>query len=109
MIHLSDSAKNEILRLKARHRNPELLFRLSVQPIGCLELSYTMEFDGTSQPGDQIHHCNGVPVVIDPKSFPYINGLALDYSEDLMGGGFRFRNPNATQSCSCGNSFDIDR
>jgi len=46
-------------------------------------------------------------VVIDDQSLDYINGLMLDYSEDLMGGGFRFHNPNAKHSCGCGNSFSV--
>jgi iron-sulfur cluster assembly accessory protein len=108
MIHLSNSAKSEILRLKSRHHNSKLLFRLDVQPIGCLGLSYAMNFEEQSKPGDQIYHWDEVQVVVAQGSLPYISGLTIDYSEDLMGGGFRFRNPNATQSCSCGNSFTIN-
>ncbi|MGA7935759.1 MAG: iron-sulfur cluster assembly accessory protein [Kovacikia sp.] len=107
MINLSASAKNEILRLKAKRRNSGLLFRLGVQPIGCLGLSYAMDFTETAQSGDQIYDSDDIQIVVDPGSLPYLRGLTIDYSEDLMGGGFRFRNPNASQNCSCGNSFAI--
>jgi iron-sulfur cluster assembly accessory protein len=66
-----------------------------------------MEFEQEYQPQDLIYECNGIQVVIAPANLPYIDGLTLDYSEDLMGGGFRFHNPNAIQTCGCGNSFAI--
>ena len=107
MIQLSHSAASEILRLKARRKVPDLLFRLRIQSAGCLGLLYQMEFEQTTQPNDSVFECNGVQVVIDPKSLTYVNGTSLDYSEDLMGGGFRFHNPNAVQNCGCGNSFSV--
>jgi iron-sulfur cluster assembly protein len=64
-----------------------------------------MSFEAMAQPIDQVFDCGAVQVVIDPQSWPYLNGLTLDYTEDLMGGSFRFDNPNAKQTCSCGHSF----
>jgi iron-sulfur cluster assembly protein len=107
MIHLSSTAANEILRLRARRNRADLFLRLGIQSRGCLGLSYVMRFDEEVQPNDQIYDCEGVQIVVDSESLPYLDGLSLDYSEDLMGGGFRFRNPNAEQSCSCGISFAI--
>ncbi|MBW4579436.1 MAG: iron-sulfur cluster assembly accessory protein [Tildeniella nuda ZEHNDER 1965/U140] len=107
MIRLSHAATSEVLRLRAKRSDPQLLFRLSAQPTGCLELSYTMTFDAVIHPGDRLFDCNGIQTVIDAQSLPAIDGLSLDYSEDLMGGGFRFHNPNAMQSCGCGNSFSL--
>lgn len=107
MIHLSHAASSEVSRLKAKRNDSRLLFRLSARPVGCLALSYVMSFDAAVQPEDQVLDCNGVQVVIDAQSLLAINGLTLDYSEDLMGGGFRFHNPNALQSCGCGNSFSL--
>lgn len=69
---------------------------------------YTLEFDQTVKPGDQVYDCNGLSVVIDAQQVNYIDGLILDYSEDLMGGGFRFHNPKAKQNCGCGNSFTLE-
>lgn len=107
MIHLNQAAINEILRLRAKRNNSELLFRLSAQPSNCLPLSYVMTFDTVARSGDKLFHCEGVSVVVDAQSLRAISGLTLDYSEDLMGGGFRFHNPNAAQSCGCGNSFSL--
>lgn len=120
MIHLSASAASEVKRLRAKLKQRKVaLFRLSVQPGGCSGMLYTMEFDdaiarpdlGLTQigPSDRVYDCNGLQVVVEAQSLPYLDGLTLDYSEDLMGGGFRFHNPNATQTCGCGNSFSIDR
>ncbi|MEG3857694.1 HesB/IscA family protein [Microcoleus sp. herbarium12] len=105
MIHLSKTAALEINRLKSKHSHPNALFRLGVESSGCSGLSYTMAFDDAPVPEDTLCESEGVQVAIDPQHIKYLNELTLDYSEDLMGGGFRFHNPNAAQSCSCGNSF----
>ncbi|NJP08808.1 MAG: iron-sulfur cluster assembly accessory protein [Leptolyngbyaceae cyanobacterium RU_5_1] len=107
MIQLSHSAINEVLRLKARTQNPGLKLRIAVLLNGCLDRSYAMTLDNILQPGDQVYDCDSLQVVVSPDTLPYIDGLVVDYSEDLMGGSFRFHNPNAVQSCSCGNSFSI--
>lgn len=106
MIHLSSSAANEIRRLLAKQLNQNILFRLQVQDGGCSGLFYNITFDEAVF-GDQVYNCSGIPVVVDAQSLNYISGLTLDYSEDLMGGGFRFHNPQAIASCSCGNSFSV--
>lgn len=107
MIQLSQAAIAEISRLKAKQRDPQTLFRLEIQPGGCSELHYVLRFDSCINPTDQVLKCGEMSVVIDPQSLSYVSGLAVDYSEDLMGGGFRFHNPNAIQNCGCGNSFSI--
>ncbi len=105
MINLSNAALNELLRLRARRNNPELFLRIKVESGGCLGKTYGMGFEDSIQPDDRVFIYDELRVVADPHSLSYLNGLALDYSEDLMGGGFRFQNPNALQSCSCGSSF----
>lgn len=107
MIHLSSAAAKEILRLQSKRDPKDRLFRLGVQPSSCLSLAYTMNFDHTTYPDDQLYECAGIQIVINQESLSYLDGLSLDYSEDLMGGGFRFHNPNASQTCGCGNSFAI--
>jgi iron-sulfur cluster assembly accessory protein len=107
MIQLSESAVTEILRLRAKRQNSNLFLRLGVQSEGCLGLSYSMGFDLAPQAGDQVYISNGLQMLVDPNSLTCIQDLTIDYSEDLMGGGFRFHNPNATQTCSCGNSFAV--
>ncbi|HEY9848896.1 MAG TPA: iron-sulfur cluster assembly accessory protein [Leptolyngbyaceae cyanobacterium] len=105
MIAISKAASAEIKRLSGKAKQPYSLLRLGVQPGGCSEMSYTMEFDQSLQPDDRIYDCNGLQVAIAPRDLKYIEGLTIDYSEDLMGGGFRFHNPNATKTCGCSNSF----
>ncbi|WP_449419350.1 HesB/IscA family protein [Phormidium nigroviride] len=107
MIHLNKPAAIEVIRLKSKHPNPNALFRLGVESSGCCGLSYTMAFDETLNPDDLVYESEGIQVAINPEQLKYVNGLTLDYSEDLMGGGFRFHNPNASQNCSCGNSFSL--
>ena len=105
MINLSSAATGEIKRLRDKHQKPNALFRLGVQPGGCSEMVYTLEFDQTPNPGDRVYDCNDLAIVIASQQIDYVKGLTLDYSEDMMGGGFRFHNPNAKQTCGCGNSF----
>lgn len=109
MIEITAAAIREVTRyLKSKKHSPDVVFRLGVAPGGCFGLYYTMEFAPDSGPGDQIYDRDGIRVAIDESSVSYLNGLTLDYSEDLMGGGFRFQNPNATNSCGCGYSFYIE-
>ncbi len=104
MINISPAAIKEITRLKSKSPNPKLLFRLEVQPGGCSGWIYKLEFDLPTQ-SDHLYESNGINIIVDPSSVKYLNGLTLDYSEDLMGGAFRFHNPNAVTFCGCGNSF----
>lgn len=108
MIYLSPTAINEIERLKSKQPS-NILFRLRVKSGGCADWFYDLAFDTTVQPQDQVLELQNLCVIIDPESLNYINELSLDYSEDLMGGGFRFHNPQATSTCSCGNSFSISQ
>lgn len=107
MIHLSAAAVVEINRLKARHPEPHALFRLKVEAGGCENWYYTLAFDSEIAAEDSIWNCHGVDVTVDSQSLIYLDDLTVDYSEDLMGGGFRFNNPQAIASCGCGNSFSI--
>lgn len=104
MINISSSAIHEIRRLQAKFANPELLFRLQVEPGGCSGWIYKLNFDTPTQ-SDRVYQSNGIDILVDPSSLKYLDGLNLDYSEDLMGGAFRFHNPNAVVFCGCGNSF----
>ena len=108
MISLSKAAASEIRRLKLKRQNLETRLRLGVQRGGCAELYYTIDFDETMNSGDRVYECDGISVIVDEQSLNYITGLTLDYSEDLMGGGFRFHNPNAIENCGCGNSFRVE-
>jgi len=108
MINLSKAAVGEIRRLQMRRNNKESQLRLGVQAGECATFHYTIDFDDEINPDDRIYNCEGISVVVDTLSVNYINGLTLDYSEDLMGGGFRFHNPNTLQNCGCGSSFCVE-
>lgn len=106
MIHLSQAAASEIKRLKLKQPQ-NVLFRLAVQPGGCSGWFYDLSFDEVASTEDQVFDCKGIQVTINNESLNYLKGLTLDYSEDLVGGGFRFHNPQACATCDCGNSFSL--
>lgn len=107
MIHLSQSATDEILRLMSKHPQPNVPLRLGLQASCCSSLSYILEFDETIQPDDEVFTLERVTIVTSVETLKHLDGVSIDYSEDLMGGGFRFYNPRATQTCDCGNSFAV--
>lgn len=110
MITLTETAVTELKRLRSKYESDgaERVLRLGVKPSGCSGLSYTMNFEPTANPDDQAFDFEGIQVVVDPLSMTLLSGLTLDFSEDLLGGGFRFNNPNALSSCGCGTSFSAD-
>ncbi|MGI0487965.1 HesB/IscA family protein [Pantanalinema rosaneae CENA516] len=107
MIQLSPAAANEVKRLKSKRHDSQLCLRLGVQSSGCSGFSYAMGLDHQVRTDDRVYESGGIQIVVDDASLNYLDGLLIDYSEDLMGGGFRFHNPNAGQTCGCGNSFSL--
>jgi iron-sulfur cluster assembly protein len=106
MVQLSPTALDEVNRLKSKPSYcTAAVLRVAVHEGGCSGWSYQMSFEAAAQVSDQVFDCGNIQVVVDPQSWPYLRGLTLDYTEDLMGGSFRFNNPNARQTCSCGHSF----
>ncbi len=105
MIHLSEAAAGEIKRLQSSRNQPNTCLCLGVKAGGCSGLLYTIKLESVQTEGDPVFHHKNITIITDQKSYEYLEGLKLDYSEDLMGGGFRFRNPKATTTCSCGQSF----
>ena len=88
--------------------------RVGVRSGGCSGMSYTMDFIGSNEinPDDKVYDYSlkadqSFQVVCDPKSLLYIYGMQLDFSKELIGGGFNFVNPNASQTCGCGSSFAV--
>jgi len=107
MIQLSSAAATEIKRLQKINDHPRSYLRIAVRSGGCSDLHYVLEFTESLETRDREYESQGIIMAIDTETEAAIQGLRLDYSEDLMGGGFRFHNPNAIQSCSCGNSFSL--
>jgi iron-sulfur cluster assembly protein len=79
--------------------------RLGVVGGGCSGMSYKFKLESAPRPADKVFEYEGVRVFVDPKSYSYLKGLTLDYTESLMESAFVFRNPNAKKHCSCGKSF----
>lgn len=108
MIKVSEQAKEQISRLmKEKNFTADSFIRVGVKGGGCSGLMYNLDFDNKIQEGDKIFEDNGVKIVTDKKSFLYLVGTELDYSGGLNGKGFVFKNPNATRTCGCGESFSI--
>ena len=112
-ILITDTAMHQLARL-CKEQGQDKLLRVGVRSGGCSGMSYTMDFISSSdiQETDEIYEYSSVEgavfkVVSDPKSLLYIYGMQLDFSTDLIGGGFNFTNPNATQTCGCGSSFSV--
>jgi iron-sulfur cluster assembly protein len=107
-IQLTEAALNHVKALRDQQGN-DLCLRVGVRQGGCSGMSYLMEFEDISnaRPDDEIFDYDGFKLVCDRKSLLYIYGLVLDYSNAMIGGGFQFTNPNASQSCGCGKSFAV--
>jgi len=106
LVRLTDPAGTKVKSLIARERSGEFL-RVAITGGGCNGLSYKMKFVPEPRKGDILVRTGGVPVVVDPKTALYLKGTQLDYSHAMVAGGFKFSNPNAKASCSCGESFSV--
>lgn len=106
LVHLTPAAGEKVRSLIARDQQGEFL-RVAITGGGCNGLSYKMRFTPEAKRGDILVHSAGAQVLVDTKSALYFKGTVLDYSTELIGGGFKFTNPNAKGSCSCGESFNL--
>ena len=106
LIVLTPAAGKKIVALIERD-NEGLYLRIAITGGGCNGLSYKMKFVNDLRKGDIVVASAGAEVVVDSKSALYLKGTQLDYSDKMVAGGFKFSNPNAKSSCSCGESFSI--
>lgn len=104
-VTLSEAALKEVKRLMNVQGLTEGGLRLGVKGGGCSGLSYTINFDEKIGQYDTAYDFDGVKVIVDAKSAIYLQGTQLDFQKDLMGGQFKFVNPNASKTCGCGESF----
>lgn len=108
MITITDKAKLKITDLKQNaHLDESFFLRVAVAGGGCSGLSYKLDFDNEIRTGDQEFEDKGEKIVLDMKSFLYLAGTELDFSDGLNGKGFNFVNPNASRTCGCGESFSV--
>lgn len=106
LVLLTAAAGRKVAALVAREQQGEFL-RIAISGGGCNGLSYKLRFVAEPKRGDILVRTAGARVVVDSKSALYLKGTHLDYSAALVAGGFKFSNPNAKASCSCGESFSV--
>lgn len=106
MLTITEKAAKKALQLASKEGRPAIL-RVGIRGGGCSGLSYFYEFCDATKPNDwQLETC-GLLLVCDPKSLQYLQETEIDYDSNILKGGFRFNNPQAKRSCSCGESFTI--
>jgi iron-sulfur cluster assembly accessory protein len=104
-INLSAAAASKVRGLLDQEGRDDLKLRIAVQPGGCSGLRYQLFFDERDLDGDTVTDFDGVEVVVDRMSVPYLNGAVIDFVDSIEKQGFTIDNPNATGSCACGDSF----
>lgn len=106
MITLTERAATELKELIASQDKASAALRVWVAGGGCSGLSYGMALDdGQPEAEDNVFEQDGIKLYVDPLSLNYMDGAQVDYVDDVLGGGFKIENPNATSSCGCGSSF----
>ena len=106
LVRLTDAAREQVRALLAERDETGLGLRLAVAGGGCSGLSYQLDFT-RQEPDDQVMECDGFRVFVDPKSLLYLKSMEVDHEGGLHGKGFVFRNPNAQNTCGCGESFSV--
>ncbi len=104
-VAISERALEQVRRLLAKDGRPEAFLRVGVKGGGCSGLEYLLKLDTRRMDFDVETEIEGVTIVCDAKSAVYLRGSSLEYTGNLIGGGFKFENPNAARSCGCGTSF----
>jgi iron-sulfur cluster assembly protein len=105
LVSMTARAADKLKEVLEKQGRTDLALRVYVTPGGCSGFSYGMTFAEGVEEGDQVVEQDGVRIVVDPMSAMYLKGSEIDFVDALMGGGFALRNPNATSTCGCGQSF----
>ena len=105
-ITLTDAAARHVTRYLSK-RGKGVGVRLGVKTTGCSGLAYKLEFADAAEPEDIVFESQGLKVLVDPKSLPYLDGTELDYTKEGLNEGFKFNNPNVKDECGCGESFKV--
>lgn len=106
-ITLTPSAVERVAAILNMRQTPEAVLRVGVRGGGCSGLSYFMDFVDKAEEKDKVFTIEGVTVAVDRKSYLFLNGTEIDYQKGMMKTGFEFKNPVASRSCSCGESFSL--
>ena len=105
MINVSPTAASKINELLAEENKTGSGLRVFVQGGGCSGFQYGLMIEEDGGVGDQVFESNGVRLFVDPVSISYLKGAEVDFVDTVTGGGFTIKNPNATSTCGCGQSF----
>lgn len=104
-IALTEGAALKVKNLLNQEGRDDLRLRVAVQPGGCSGLIYQLYFDERQMDGDSIRDFDGVELIVDNMSVPYLDGATIDFEDTIQKQGFTIDNPNAQGSCACGDSF----
>jgi iron-sulfur cluster assembly protein len=107
LVTLTPRAVAHAKALLARHGKPDHGLRVGVRGGGCSGLSYFVDMENQEKKGDLVYEVDGLRVYLDVKSQLFLVGTQIDYEDTLMESGFKFRNPGAKRTCSCGESFTV--
>ena len=108
MIKITDKAAIKLKELRKSEKYPlDFDIRVKVKGGGCSGLLYDLKFDNNISDQDQTFEDNGTKIIVDKKSLFYLVGTELHFSDGLNGKGFEFKNPNASRTCGCGESFSL--
>lgn len=102
---ITEAAANQIFNMMKEEGNENLFLRIGVKGGGCSGLSYGMGFEEEHSDLDLLMELHDLKIVVNKDDVPILNGLKIDYKQNMMGGGFTIDNPNAIASCGCGSSF----
>ena len=104
-VTITDRAIAQLVRLVSKDGRPGVFLRIGVKGGGCSGFEYVMKLDDTRKPVDMETERDGVRIICDAKSAVLLQGATFDYTGNLIGGGFKFDNPNVSKTCGCGTSF----
>jgi iron-sulfur cluster assembly accessory protein len=107
LMTMTESAAEKIKQLMSEEEDVSVL-RVAIQGGGCSGFQYGLGFDRGAVEGDHEFEMYGVQVVVDPFSAPYLKGAEIDYVDSIQSAGFAINNPNASSSCGCGHSFQVE-
>ena len=107
MLELTEAAADKARALLASSNQPDGALRVAVKNGGCSGMRYELLFDETRLEGDAELEFFGLPVRVDPESAKFLEGITIDFSDELNDAGFKIQNPGASETCGCGESFSL--
>ena len=107
VLEVTEGAAARVRVLADREGRPDPILRLRIVAGGCDGFSYRLSLEDAVAEGDLVIDRDGVRVLVDPRSVPLVRGSTLDFSDALLGGGLKVRNPNTSHECACGESFSV--